>query len=128
MSHNLPEAFELYAGIYLNGLGVEKNPEVAFKNYEICAKSGFGPCQFNLGILYKNGEGTPVNNKEAYRWLYKAFLNPTHLGNMIYEAAKYRNQVLPMLTDSERQEVIDSLSADFLNFQIAQEDIEKLPS
>ena len=33
-----------------------------------CRKQGYADAQFNLGVMYVNGDGVPVNNIRAYMW------------------------------------------------------------
>ncbi|MBY0462568.1 MAG: hypothetical protein K2Q34_05255, partial [Alphaproteobacteria bacterium] len=63
-----------------------------FHLYEKAAKLGYGPAQFNAGIMLKNGEGTSVSLKRAYQMLDLAAHNPD-LGEMSQDAAHYRDQV-----------------------------------
>ncbi|MBX9977291.1 MAG: sel1 repeat family protein [Alphaproteobacteria bacterium] len=104
------EAIELMAGMYLNGRGVDQDITRAAKLYGIAAMNGHGPCQFNLGIIYKNGgEGFQRNPKLAYYWLYKAALNEKSLGDMIYDAASFRNDVANLLTQEERMAIVGQI-------------------
>jgi len=104
------EATELLAGMYLNANGVDKDVTRAARLYESCAVRGSGPCQFNLGIIYKNGgEDFPRNPEKAYYWLYKASLNEKTLDAVIYDAAHYRNQVGAELTQEQRMRVFEKI-------------------
>jgi len=35
----------------------------------MAAEQGVAQAQYNLGVMYYNGEGVPVNNVKAYMWL-----------------------------------------------------------
>lgn len=106
--HNL-EAIELMAGAYLNGHGTKKDPVRAERFYLIGAQAGHGPCQFNLGILYKNGDdGVQRNPEQAYFWLHKAATNP-NLGPLMVDAAKYRNEVALEIDAKKREAMIDEV-------------------
>jgi uncharacterized protein len=55
--------------IYKHGdLGVPKNSAEAVKWYRLAADLGNPKAQYNLGLMYENGEGVPSNYIEAYRW------------------------------------------------------------
>ncbi len=41
----------------------------AMRLYTFAAETGDGNAQFDLGIMYADGEGVPVNNAEAYFWI-----------------------------------------------------------
>ena len=101
------EAMEILAGMYLNGRGVEQDGIKAIALYERGAVLGHGPCQFNAGALYKDGEGGVLKNPEkAYYWLSKAAFNPD-LENMRYDAASLRNDV--PLSSKERTQIIQKI-------------------
>ena len=74
-----PKAIYLLGTMYLEGLGIDKNYEVAhemilfasqnlYKNNKIMASEA----QNILSEMYKKGIGTIKNNIEAYKWLYIA--------------------------------------------------------
>ncbi len=46
--------------------------KTAVKWYRKAAEQGFSSAQFNLGLMYDNGQGVPRNNKEAVKWYRKA--------------------------------------------------------
>ena len=49
-------------------MGVPEDDAEAVKWYRKAAKQCLVIAQFNLGIMYGNGEGIPVNNIKAYMW------------------------------------------------------------
>ena len=59
---------------YLEGLGVEKNPEQAFYWSRRAAEHGDRDGQFNLGCFYEEGTGTAPDMELAVRWYRKAAL------------------------------------------------------
>ena len=74
-----PKAIYLLGTMYLEGLGIDKNYEVAhemilfasqnlYKNNKIMASEA----QNILSEMYKKGIGTIKNNIEAYKWSYIA--------------------------------------------------------
>ncbi len=85
-------AMKSLADSYLSGDGVEKNEQTAFLIYEKAAMDGYGPAQFNTGIMLKNGQGTPVSVKKAYQFLDLAAHN-LDLGDMREDAAYYRDHL-----------------------------------
>lgn len=85
-------AIKALADSYMAGDGVERNKAIAFQLYKKAAKLGYGPAQFNAGIMLKNGEGTPLSLKRAYQMLDLAAHNPD-LGEISQDAAFYRDQV-----------------------------------
>ena len=39
------------------------------KYYRLAADHGLAPAQYNLGVMYGNGQGVPQDYVEAYKWL-----------------------------------------------------------
>ncbi|MBQ7528644.1 sel1 repeat family protein [bacterium] len=62
------------AECYFSGCGMARNRnyEEAFKWYRISANKGHAEAQYQLGFLYKNGEGTAKDEAEGFRWWLKA--------------------------------------------------------
>lgn len=85
-------ALKALADSYMAGDGVEKNQHTAFIIYKNAAMRGYGPAQFNVGIMLKNGHGTKVSMKEAYKYLDLA-ANNSDLGDMRKDAAYYRDHL-----------------------------------
>lgn len=107
------EAVEIMAGVYLNGRGVPPDPIRAERLYKVCADRSYAPCEVNLGLMYKNGvegvdgkRGISKDPKKAYFYLHKAATNPA-LGALVYDAAKWRNQVAYFLSEKTRREIQD---------------------
>lgn len=59
---------------YLDGLGVEKNPQRAFFWTERAALHGDWDGQFNLGEFFKKGIAVPANPEKARHWYRLAAL------------------------------------------------------
>jgi len=38
------------------------------KWYLLAAEQGFANAQYNLGVMYANGEGVPEDDKQAVKW------------------------------------------------------------
>ncbi len=49
-----------------------KDYKQAIKWYSKAAEQGYAPAQYNLGIMYREGEGTPQDYKQAIKWNTKA--------------------------------------------------------
>ncbi len=60
---------------YYYGIGVSKNSNKAFKLYLKAAQLGDVDGMFVVGGMYMQGRGTLVDQKEAFKWLYKAAVN-----------------------------------------------------
>ena len=57
---------------YLEGIGVQKNPQKAVSYLAKAANEGQMYAQYNLGICYSNGLGVEVNSELADNWIQKA--------------------------------------------------------
>jgi TPR repeat protein len=53
---------------YERGAGVAKNYATARQLYEKSAAQGFPAAMLNLGVMYGQGEGGPVDDVQAYKW------------------------------------------------------------
>jgi TPR repeat protein len=65
----------LLADLYLEGIGIEPNPEAARTILEkVYAKNDdqVHVAAFQLGWMYMEGKGVPVNTVKAFNWLYIA--------------------------------------------------------
>ena len=45
---------------------------LSFSDTKIAAEKGGSDAQYNLGLMYDLGQGTPQNDKEALKWYRKA--------------------------------------------------------
>ena len=61
--------------MHKNGVGVKKDPKLAFAYFEKSAHQGFADGQRWLGEMYLKGEGTPVDRAKALEWFEKAARN-----------------------------------------------------
>ena len=50
------------------------NYREAVKWYRKAAGQGHTLAQYNLGVMYRNGEGVPLDDREAVKWWRKAAL------------------------------------------------------
>ncbi len=64
-----PEAQTALAGLYVQGLGMARNPAIAVYWYRRAACQGAVVAQLNLGDLYDRGLGVPRDQDKAYAWL-----------------------------------------------------------
>ena len=67
-----PSADYLKGRDYLNGAGVEKNPQLAFSLFEKAAKAGDIEAKSGLGYLYFTGTGTPKDEAKGMALLEEA--------------------------------------------------------
>lgn len=108
---NYGPALDELAGLYLVGEGVEKNEAKALHYYIQASHIGYGPSQFNCGIMYKEGQGTKKDPMKAYLYLCLASLNYKDLGEVTLDAAKYRDELVPLLSPAQRQDVLRQVNA-----------------
>ncbi|HID69515.1 MAG TPA: sel1 repeat family protein [Desulfobacterales bacterium] len=69
------ESLSSTAQKFYYGIGAPKNIQKAFTLYLKAAQRGDVNAMFIVGGLYMQGQGTSVNQAEAFKWLYKAALN-----------------------------------------------------
>jgi len=66
----LEEAMAAYnEGIAAHSAG---NYQKALEIFQLLAGQGHAIAQNNLGVMYRDGQGTPQNYKEAIKWFYEA--------------------------------------------------------
>jgi len=56
-------------GLYRRGRGVNIDPKMACKWYKLAADQGHHNAQFNLGLMYKKGEGVIQSNELAFLYI-----------------------------------------------------------
>ncbi|MFZ3183697.1 MAG: hypothetical protein WA173_06105 [Pseudomonas sp.] len=49
--------------------------KTALSEWMPLAEQGYAKAQFNLGLMYRNGQGVPQDHKEAYAWFAVAAAN-----------------------------------------------------
>lgn len=64
---------------------IEQDYNKGFKWILKSAKSGVSNAQIAVGLMYKEGKGTPINKTMAYMWLYITLLNDTEYAKDIKE-------------------------------------------
>lgn len=87
---NLPEALNSIGDGYYSGDIREKNIDMALYYYEKAAKLGFGPAQFNAGIVLLKIGTTKDKIKKSIFWLDKASKNKDDLKEITQKALKYK--------------------------------------
>ncbi len=61
----LPEGTDFEVGVEAWGRG---DYDRAVQEFRPLAEQGHAPAQFNLGVMYDKGHGTPQDYQEAVRW------------------------------------------------------------
>ena len=85
---------------YLNGAGINKDPVVAKRYYEVAAKQGLPNAMYRLGLMYRSGEGVSPDPGIAAQWLYQAAkqahpLAQAELGYMFYNGQGTKKTTKP---------------------------------
>ncbi len=57
---------------YYLGLGRSRDLKIAKEWFEKAAQAGHPDAQYNLGVMYENGESVKKDYVTAYKWLYLA--------------------------------------------------------
>ncbi|MDB0048246.1 sel1 repeat family protein [Burkholderiaceae bacterium] len=67
-------ALTSWAGDFQKGMSayVSGDYTTAFKEFAASAEQGNVDAQFNLALMYKNGQGVPQDYKQAVKWYTKA--------------------------------------------------------
>ena len=69
---NNPKALSNLALLHANGLGTQKNLEVAAKLMEKSAEMGNIYAQYNAGIFYRDGDGVAIDLMKSNYWFQLA--------------------------------------------------------
>lgn len=105
------EAFNSLGNAYYYGYGdVDKNYVEALKWYTKSAEKHCDKGQFNLGLMYLNGEGTDINHDLALYWMKKAAYNGIDKGHTYVE--KISQMIIQDLGQTNK---ITSSSSDSIN-------------
>lgn len=73
-------AQDIIGEFYLTGMpGIQRNPIEASKWLAKAAIAGSANSQFNLGMMYFNGDGVKPSDKDAVKWLSKAAMQGHHM-------------------------------------------------
>ncbi len=76
-----------------NAALAKKDYKTAFSKFFVLAKDGMPKAQFNLGVFYLNGQGTPKNEQLAYSWFQKSAAQGNSRALKIIERAAARGNV-----------------------------------
>ncbi|MAS81619.1 MAG: hypothetical protein CMF45_02890 [Legionellales bacterium] len=66
------EAENYIAIHYYLGLGRDRDFKIAKEWFEKAARSNYPDAQYNLGVMYENGESIKRDYLNAYKWFYLA--------------------------------------------------------
>lgn len=85
-----------YIGIthYL-GLGKDRNHKVAMQWFEKSAVSGYADAEYNLGVMYENGESVKKDYVTAYKWFYLAKENGNSHAKIRMQAMAEEHKLFP---------------------------------
>lgn len=97
-------ALTFLAGEYLNGDELANDEAKAAHLYGVAADLGYGPAQFNYGILLRDGQGIAQDLVEAFYYLAMAALNSRDLELLTENAASHRNEIYQKLSPEQRKE------------------------
>lgn len=75
----------LLADLYLQGKLLPRDEKKAFNLYLKGASLGNGKCQYQIAMMYQNGEGTELNIEESDKWLER-FSHSTTVVNNVWAA------------------------------------------
>ncbi len=62
------QSITLLALLYLDGIGVKRDPDEAVRLNKLAANKGYATAQYNLGVYYAKGSGRLKNEIEALKW------------------------------------------------------------
>ena len=69
-----PESQNYIGVMHYMGLGMEqRDPGKAKEWFEQAARTGYAPAQYNLGMLYRNGDGIERDLSKSFLWIYAAY-------------------------------------------------------
>ena len=115
-----------YSSDFDKGLTAYKNGDyaTALKEWKPLAEEGDVDAQYNLGVLYDNGDGVPQDYKEAVRWYKLAAEQGVaeaqfNLGNMYYDgqgvSVDYKEAVRWFTLAAEQGDVDAQYNLDFIH-------------
>jgi TPR repeat protein len=84
------EALNAIGDCFYSGDVFPKSTNCALYYYEKAAKSGYGPAQFNAGIVLLNSRKSKTYLLKAVNYLDKASRNSNDLGDVAKHAVKYK--------------------------------------
>ena len=75
----------------------KRDPKKAVTWLQSSANQNFAPAQFQLGLLYANGEGVAKDERQAYAWMVEAAKNGSP------EAAEFVKRIDSGMKASEKK-------------------------
>lgn len=111
MARDDARAMGILAALTALGRGVQKNLSDAYAWFRQAAVRGHVPSQAALGMCIAGGLGTPIDNKEAAYWLYRAGKAGSMQAIEVLGALAYRDHsvVGPHFTENELCKLIVQL-------------------
>lgn len=106
-----PEAYMYLGEFYMNGLGVERNDESAFKYTIEAVKGGSAHAMNNLGLMYKQGLGIAKNDSKAFEFFNKSYAGGYKLAG-IHVAMALEDGIGTTQDVKKAVEIYTSLSTD----------------
>lgn len=67
-----PRGYAAYGMCCLHGQGAERDVEEAVRAFETALRDGYAPAGYRLGLMYRDGDGIPVDGAKARAYLYAA--------------------------------------------------------
>lgn len=87
------------------------NPSEALRWYRLAAERGDKPAQFQLGLMYQNGEGVAADPKQAHEWFTKHRKEHVHH----HHSEQYRawqKQARALIDERDRRESAQAAQRD----------------
>jgi TPR repeat protein len=90
----LPEAMNSLGDAYYSGDIREKNIDKALTWYEKAAKLGYGPAQFNAGIVLLRRTSNKRDLRQAIYYFDKAYHNKSNFKELAIMALRYKVEAI----------------------------------
>lgn len=114
-------SYDVLARMYQNGLGTTTDIDTAIDFYKYAAARNYAPAQYNLGVIYANGDGIPRDKFRAYAWFSLA------ADQKLEAAIKERDRLYNGMSLSERERAnrvrIEVQNSDMKNLESPLKDI-----
>lgn len=114
-------SYDVLARMYQNGLGTATDVDRAIDFYKYAAAKNYAPAQYNLGVIYANGDGIPRDKFRAYAWFSLA------ADQQMEAAVKERDRLYDGMSLSERERAnrvrIEVQNSDMKNLESPLKDV-----